>query len=157
MSLVVHFMGYGMTACQMAGVPKEWPQGHRWSSDWEDVTCQSCLKGKEPIDTYVIAPDGKSITCKRCGRTSYNSGDVEQRWCEYCHVSHDDIWPPSRLWWINYDGELMFILCKCGYRLGIRKRDAREAAVIQALWKKVGCPQCREKLKTESTPSSSKT
>lgn len=126
--LTVHFMGYGMTACQMEGVPKEWSQGHRWSADWEDVTCEHCLKGKEPIDTYTLSPDGKTITCKRCGRTSHSPGDVEHRWCEYCKVAHDDLWAPARRWWIDHpEPDMVHVTCdKCQFRLGILKKDLME-------------------------------
>lgn len=33
-----------------------------------------------------------SITCPLCGRTSYNQGDVEHRYCSHCSWFHDD--PP---------------------------------------------------------------
>lgn len=39
---------------------------------------------------YTIAPDGKSITCRRCGLTSHNPHDVAQRYCGHCHAFHDD-------------------------------------------------------------------
>lgn len=31
-----------------------------------------------------------SITCPRCGKTSFNLGDIENRYCGYCHAFHDD-------------------------------------------------------------------
>ena len=40
---------------------------------------------------YTIAPDGASITCGRCGRTSHNPNDVVQRYCGACHAFHDKI------------------------------------------------------------------
>jgi len=33
--------------------------------------------------------DGKSITCFRCGKTSYNDNDVQKRYCGFCHVFHE--------------------------------------------------------------------
>jgi len=51
------------------------------------------------IETFTIA--GNSITCKRCKRTSTNPHDVENHYCGHCKVFHDDIYPPSREWWIN--------------------------------------------------------
>lgn len=101
MNLTVHFMQFGLTACQMAGVPKDWAAGHRWSGDWKDVTCETCLQGKDLIETFTVSADGKSITCKRCKRTSYNSNDVERHYCGFCHVFHDDLWPPIRKVWID--------------------------------------------------------
>jgi hypothetical protein len=40
---------------------------------------------------YTIAPDNRSITCRRCGLTSHNPNDVAQRYCGGCHVFHDNI------------------------------------------------------------------
>ncbi len=42
----VHFLRAGVTPCQMAGFPKDWPEGHKWSSEWKDVDCPHCLKYK---------------------------------------------------------------------------------------------------------------
>lgn len=42
---------------------------------------------------YVVAEDGRSITCTRCGMTSYNANDVAQRYCAHCkrfHTRHDE-------------------------------------------------------------------
>lgn len=60
----------------------------------------------EPVypDTFEILTrqDGsKAIVCKGCGRASFNPNDVELHYCGFCHVFHDDIWPPSRQWWID--------------------------------------------------------
>lgn len=99
--LTVHFMGYGMTACMREGPPSAWPEGHKWCSEWDKVTCEDCLLGRDLIHTYTIAADGKSITCLRCKRTSHSLKDVEHKFCGSCNVFHDNIWPPSRHWWIN--------------------------------------------------------
>lgn len=32
-----------------------------------------------------------SITCPACGWTSWNSGDVKERYCGNCHQYHDDV------------------------------------------------------------------
>jgi len=32
-----------------------------------------------------------SITCPRCGKTSYNLNDVRERYCGFCHVFLDDM------------------------------------------------------------------
>jgi hypothetical protein len=97
----VHYLNYGMTACLENGPPVEWPSGELWSSDWKDVTCLACLAGKESINTYTISDDGKSITCRRCKRTSYNPHDVHHHYCGFCHAHHDDVWPPARKAWIE--------------------------------------------------------
>lgn len=35
--------------------------------------------------------ESPSIRCPRCGRTSYNPGDIEHRYCGYCHMHHADM------------------------------------------------------------------
>ena len=40
--------------------------------------------------TYTIAADGGSITCHRCGLTSYHPMDVAHRYCGACHRFHTD-------------------------------------------------------------------
>jgi hypothetical protein len=40
--------------------------------------------------TYQLAPDGKSITCLTCHRTSYNPNDVKEKYCGACHKFHED-------------------------------------------------------------------
>lgn len=135
-------MGHGMTACQMPSPPKDWPEGHRWSSAWDEVTCQECLKGKEPIDTFTVAEDGKSITCKRCGKTSFNMNDVEHHYCGYCHVCHDDLWPPARQWWIDHPPkEMAVVVCDCGFRLGIVRSNLEE--IKAGVWGNIPCPKCK--------------
>jgi len=37
--------------------------------------------------------DPTSITCPRCGWTSYNPHDISERYCGHCHVFLDD--PPA--------------------------------------------------------------
>jgi len=43
------------------------------------------------IKTYVIAGIGheQSITCLRCNKTSYNSNDVKNKYCNYCKIFHE--------------------------------------------------------------------
>jgi ribosomal protein S27AE len=38
--------------------------------------------------SYRISDDGKAITCRRCGRTSYHPEDVRQVYCGACHLFH---------------------------------------------------------------------
>ena len=42
--------------------------------------------------TFTIQwSEGKqSITCLLCHHTSYNSNDVAQRYCGYCHLFHEE-------------------------------------------------------------------
>jgi len=147
MTLIVHFMQYGQTACQMAGVPKDWAAGHRWSSAWKDVTCQDCLRGKDFIDTFTISEKRDSITCKRCNRTSYNSNDVQYHYCAYCDVFHDDIWPPARRWWIeNPERDLALVSCACGYRIGFRWKQLISLEPNLEVAGVFRCPQCKANL-----------
>jgi len=41
--------------------------------------------------TYTLSPDGKAITCHKCGMTSHNLNDVEKHYCSKCRVFHDDM------------------------------------------------------------------
>lgn len=103
--MMVHYMAYGLVACMREGPPGSWKDDDRWSAEWKDVTCPQCLAGKDFVETFTLSPDGKSITCKRCKRTSYNPNDVENHYCGCCHVFHDDLWPPARRWWIEHPDE----------------------------------------------------
>lgn len=53
------------------------------------------------VETFKVSADGKSITCLRCQRTSHHPQDVKQHYCGFCHVFHDDLWPPARGDWIR--------------------------------------------------------
>ena len=46
--------------------------------------------------TYRISDDGKSITCLRCGFTSWHPEDVRQLYCGYCHKFHERAISPLR-------------------------------------------------------------
>jgi len=42
---IVHHLNAGVAACTVVvGLPKDWPAGHLWSADWNDVTCAECRK-----------------------------------------------------------------------------------------------------------------
>jgi hypothetical protein len=42
--------------------------------------------------TFEIGTDkhGKFILCHVCKRRSYSPGDIENRYCGFCHEFHDD-------------------------------------------------------------------
>jgi hypothetical protein len=40
---VVHGLVGGYTPCTLEGIPKDWPEGHRWSGDPADITCPECF------------------------------------------------------------------------------------------------------------------
>jgi hypothetical protein len=42
------------------------------------------------LKDYTIGPQRRSITCHRCGMTSYNSQDVVNLWCGKCNRFHLD-------------------------------------------------------------------
>lgn len=100
----VHFLQYGQVACMKIRFTFSWPEGHLWSADWKDVTCPDCLRGQPPYPETFRLVDEKGtqgITCLGCGRTSYNANDVENHYCAWCGVFHDDLWPPARQWLIE--------------------------------------------------------
>lgn len=33
----------------------------------------------------------QSITCPRCGKTSYSPSDIKARYCAVCHLFHDQL------------------------------------------------------------------
>lgn len=40
---------------------------------------------------YILAlGENPSITCMTCGKTSYNSNDIEKRYCGFCNKFHKD-------------------------------------------------------------------
>ena len=108
----IHFAQFGtMPACfgQIGqSDPYKANEGREvgWTEDRKTITCPDCLLGmaneNEPtyrLDTYPNG--GKSITCLGCGRQSSHLKDVEQKYCAYCHVFHEDIWPPARYWFAH--------------------------------------------------------
>ena len=45
--MIVHLLQYGQTLCLMPGVPKDWPEDHRWvgvDEGIEHVNCEECKK-----------------------------------------------------------------------------------------------------------------
>jgi hypothetical protein len=97
--MIVHYLYAGRTPCGLFGPPKEWPEGHKWEGDWSVVNCRGCLASYQ---TFVLSDQGRAITCLRCKKTSYNANDVANHYCGWCHVFHDDIWPPARHWWLTH-------------------------------------------------------
>jgi hypothetical protein len=44
--------------------------------------------------TYEISTDAfghQFIRCLLCGLASYHPEDIQQKYCGYCHVFHDDL------------------------------------------------------------------
>jgi ribosomal protein L37E len=53
-----------------------------------NYTLEKMKRGELPF--FSIAPDAQSITCHVCGRTSYNPNDVQEKYCGFCRVFHQD-------------------------------------------------------------------
>ncbi len=44
-AISVHYLNSGFTACDIvSGVPGTWPDGHKWTPDFDLVTCPDCKK-----------------------------------------------------------------------------------------------------------------
>lgn len=99
--MIVHYVIHGQTACLGHRLNVDWPNDQKWSGEWKDVNCPTCLLGKAEVKTYTLAPQGTWIKCLRCKRTSYNRKDVEQRYCGCCKAHHDDIPKPFRAAWLK--------------------------------------------------------
>jgi hypothetical protein len=70
MSDVIHLLKFGVTACLLPGMPRDWPSNHKWvgEEDKEKVTCGCCKKGMEFGDpTFKLLDNGTKIKCLRCG------------------------------------------------------------------------------------------
>jgi hypothetical protein len=51
------------------------------------------LVGHRRYEGYIVAHvDGQTdtITCLRCGMTSFQPRDIAQKYCGHCHVFHED-------------------------------------------------------------------
>jgi hypothetical protein len=42
-----------------------------------------------------VAKEAESIRCPKCGRVSYNAGDIRERYCGNCHEFHDQMAQPG--------------------------------------------------------------
>lgn len=93
----IHLVQYGHVACSMEMPPAKWPDGHVWSSNLDEGTCPMCRENATTLPlTFELLNDGKSIYCRICGAISHNPNDAAHRYCGWCHVHHEDLWPPAR-------------------------------------------------------------
>ena len=102
---IIHLVQFGLVACEMEMPPAKWPEGHLWSSDVKDVTCEACKINAETLPpTFEIKRDAKGlrIACRICGAESYHPRDIEERFCGWCKADHDNIWPPARAMLIGH-------------------------------------------------------
>jgi ribosomal protein L37E len=54
------------------------------------AACPAVLKTIAMGEDQAFDHQSPSITCPRCGATSYNLNDVKHRYCGACHQFHDD-------------------------------------------------------------------
>lgn len=87
-SETVEFVIHGALAPRVI----EWLNGQGFdvidfpSENPEALRCLMVTPGKDLWERFNPPP---SITCPKCGRTSHNPNDVEQRYCGACHEYHD--------------------------------------------------------------------
>src|SRR5512143_4080428 len=95
--MTIHLVQFGLVACEMQMPPATWPDGHRWSSDLKDVTCAQCRENATTTPlTFEMLEGGKAIKCRICGSVSYDPDHIHEHCCAWCHVNHDNLWPPAR-------------------------------------------------------------
>ncbi len=61
---------------------------HSLRAKWNTANARLANK---PFDDLFATKPQPSITCPRCGMTSYNPNDIEQRYCGNCHMFHADM------------------------------------------------------------------
>ncbi|HWN95030.1 MAG TPA: hypothetical protein VNT99_08355 [Methylomirabilota bacterium] len=72
--------------CETCGARKDVDPVECLRTGWPKCCGETMTLGA--LATFAISADRKSIMCRRCGLTSYNSNDVEQRYCGNCHAFH---------------------------------------------------------------------
>jgi ribosomal protein S27AE len=107
--MIIHLVKHGHTPHPMPMPPSSWPVDHRWVGEDQQrvVNCPDCLEAIASKDLALysihIDTDGteRHITCRRCGKRSYNPEDIKNHYCGNCHAFLDDIWPPAKKWWLE--------------------------------------------------------
>lgn len=100
---MVHYAIFGITACLMSTNSDNWPEDHKWSTNWGDVTCPTCIEGMRDIVTFEVhnTTKGTRFLCLRCRSFSYHPEDVKNCYCARCGVFHRSLWPPIRAAWLK--------------------------------------------------------
>lgn len=78
-----------------------------------------------------------SITCPRCGLTSFNADDVKNRYCGACHAFHDDMaMKPIRVEMgdIDYEGIETVVIDRVTFK---DKPEPKTAAVLHEWFKRI--------------------
>jgi hypothetical protein len=101
----VHLVQFGLVACEMQMPPAKWPEGHKWSSDLKDVTCDQCKQNatETPL-TFEILDNGARMRCRICCGITDDKSAIETHTCPFCRIGHDNLWPPARARLIRYPG-----------------------------------------------------
>lgn len=73
-------------AAHEQGIAKDTAQIANFDN-YGEAELHALARGLSPV-SYEIGADGKSITCRRCGMTSYYYADVENLYCGNCHIFH---------------------------------------------------------------------
>lgn len=66
----VHILHEGRALCGLAGVPRDWPKGERWTrlDERATATCDACLEAAEPYEVTEragFALSGEEVKMKR--------------------------------------------------------------------------------------------
>ena len=46
---VIHYLHGGYAACEIKGIPREWPDGHFWVDIWFNVNSPKCLESSPVV------------------------------------------------------------------------------------------------------------
>lgn len=93
----IHLVQFGLVACEMRMPPGTWPEGHFWSANIADVTCDECKRNatETPL-TFEILAEGRAMKCRICGEVTDEPAAIQAHACPNCKTQHDDLWPPAR-------------------------------------------------------------
>lgn len=96
-AVVVHVLRQGLPLCGFSlGFPCNWPQSHSWVPLEERslANCWTCVSAAEAmVPAYKLHYTGAravAITHTKCGLTSHNPNDIENRYCGNCHLFLED-------------------------------------------------------------------
>jgi ribosomal protein L37E len=59
-----------------------------FNTKWEELLTRSSTSAGRSRLRLVMSKEPASITCPRCGMTSYNLNDVREGYCGNCHDIH---------------------------------------------------------------------
>jgi len=78
---------------------------HSWRAKWNTANARLANK---PFDDLFT--ENGSITCPRCGMTSYNLNDIKQRYCGNCHRYHSEIMMEDDMTTFHFKPHLIHLL-----------------------------------------------